>query len=86
VIRARPELLGIGIDENTAIVVQGDNAQVIGASYVLIYDNQKMVGEEGLFYFLAPGDSFDLSTREATRPTRTREPVTSLEARPWPGG
>ncbi len=86
VIRARPELLGIGIDENTAIVVQGDDAQVIGASYVLIYDNQKMVGEEGLFYFLAPGDSFDLSTREATRPTRTREPVTSLEARPWPGG
>ncbi len=86
VIRARPELLGIGIDENTAVVVQGDNAQVIGASYVLIYDNQKMVGEEGLFYFLAPGDWFNLSTREATRPTRTRGPVEGPEARPWPGG
>ena len=32
VIRARPELLGIGIDEDTAIVVRGDAFEVIGAA------------------------------------------------------
>jgi len=86
IIEARPELLGIGIDENTAIVVQGDRFEVVGESYVLIYDNQRMVGENGRFYFLAPGDRFDLSTREATRPGTAYQPVAGPQARPWPGG
>jgi cyanophycinase len=86
IIEARPELLGIGIDENTAIVVQGDRFQVMGESYVLIFDNRKLVGEDGRFYFLAPGDRFDLSTREATRPGATHQPVGGPETRPWPGG
>ena len=38
ILKNRPELLGIGIDENTAIVVKGDVFEVIGKSYVLIYD------------------------------------------------
>ena len=38
VIEAHPELLGIAIDENTAVVVQRDQFEVIGASYVLIYE------------------------------------------------
>jgi cyanophycinase len=84
IIEAHPELLGIGIDENTAIVVQGDEFEVIGASMVLIYDNQKMIGDDGRFYFLAPGDRFDLATREATRPTRSHDPVVGPEEREWP--
>ena len=86
IIEARPELLGIGIDENTAIVVQGDRFQVMGESYVLIFDNQKMVGEEGRFYFLASGDRFNLLTREATRPGTTQGPVEGPQAKNWPGG
>ena len=86
IIRARPELLGIGIDENTAIVVQGDEFEVIGESYVLIYDNRKMVGDEGLFYFLSPGDRFDLGTREARRPLQMLEPLGVTQPRGWPGG
>ena len=86
IIEARPGLLGIGIDEDTAIVVEGDRFEVIGQSYVLIYDNGKTVGGDGKFYLLAPGDRFDLSTREATRPGRTYEPVGGPEDRPWPGG
>jgi cyanophycinase len=86
VIEARPELLGIGIDENTAIVVQGDQFQVMGQSYVLIFDNQKMVGEDGRFYFLAPGDRFNLATREASRPGTAYQPVEGPQARAWPGG
>ena len=38
VISLKPELLGIGLDEATAIVVTGDSFSVIGASKVAIYD------------------------------------------------
>ena len=84
-IRAHTELLGIGIDEDTAIVVKGDEFEVIGQSYVLIYDNQSMVGGSGLFYFLSPGDRFDLATREARRPSESLQPVVVTQPRRWPG-
>lgn len=84
IIEARPELLGIGIDENTAIVVRGDRFEVIGESYVVIYDNQSTLDGGGLFYFLAPGDQYDLAERKAYRPARTLQPLGRVEARPWP--
>jgi len=69
----RPELLGIGIDENTAMVVKGDQFEVIGASYVLVYDGNfwsregsglKVLPEKNaLFYFLRTGDRYDLLER-----------------------
>ncbi|GMK40612.1 cyanophycinase [Paenibacillus sp. CCS19] len=65
VIAARPDLLGIGIDESTAIIVQGDSFEVVGASYVSIYDANYLNEHEGNFYFLSPGDTFNLTTREA---------------------
>ncbi|RMH14902.1 MAG: cyanophycinase [Gemmatimonadetes bacterium] len=84
VIEAHPELLGIGLDENTAIVVRGDRFEVMGQGYVLIYDHGRMIGDHGRFYVLAPGDRFDLRTREATRPVTRYEPIGRVEARPWP--
>lgn len=86
VIEAHSELLGIGIDENTAIVVQGDEFEVIGQSYVLIYDHQKTVGPDGRFYFIPPGGRFDLRTREATRGEGNAQPIEGPRAEPWPGG
>jgi cyanophycinase len=83
IIEARPELLGIGIDENTAIVVQGDRFTVLGEGYVLIYDYQTTVGAGGQFYFLAPGDRFDLTTREAFRPAQQMQPIGGLQRVPW---
>lgn len=84
VIEAHPELLGIGLDENTAIVVTGNGFEVIGESYVVIFDHELMIGDQGSFYFLAPGDRFNLVTREARRPSSTFQPVGP--ARPGPGG
>ncbi len=75
VIEAHPDLLGIGIDENTAIVVRGDSFEVIGQGYVAIYDSKKMIPPQGGFYFLAPGDRYDLKNRQASRPRRTFEPL-----------
>jgi len=85
VIEAHPDLLGIGIDENTAIVVQGDEFEVIGRSYVLIYDNQKTVGGDGRFYFIPPGGRFNLLTREATQGGGNGRPIEGPRPEPWPG-
>jgi len=38
ILEAHPGLLGIGLDENTAIVVHGDEFEVIGESFVALYD------------------------------------------------
>ena len=71
-----PELLGIAIDEQTGIVVQQDQVEVIGRSYVLIYDNQRSIPPNGGFYFLKSGDRYNLRTREATRPAGlVQEPI-----------
>jgi cyanophycinase len=59
VLKKHPELLGIGIDESTAISVEGDRFRVVGASLVGIYDP-----EAGPHYFLTPGMSFDLRARK----------------------
>ena len=86
VIRERPDLLGIGLDEDTAIIVQGDTFEVIGQSYAVIYDHQRILDSGGLFYFLAPGDTFDMSTRVSARPRDRAGPNARMTDRPWPEG
>lgn len=86
VIEAHPDLLGIGIDENTAIVVEGDEFEVMGQGYVAIYDHGAMLDSGGRFYFLAPGDRFDLRSRTGFRPTRRMEEIGRVERRGWTGG
>jgi cyanophycinase len=74
VIEAHPELLGIGIDENTALVVQGDTARVVGESLVAIYDPRRWtqadstLDRDDKFFFLEPGDRLDLRTRRKLAP------------------
>ena len=82
VMEAMPDLLGIGIDENTAIVVRGDEFEVIGESYVVIYDTGARIDTGGDFYFLAPGDRFNMATREAGRPANTTRPLDRVRRRP----
>lgn len=68
VIREHPEILGIGLDEDTAIIVEGDEFRVTGSGYVAIYDAEADLDlNGGSFYFLEPGDRFDLSTRTPMR-------------------
>ncbi|MGH9675380.1 MAG: cyanophycinase [Bryobacteraceae bacterium] len=68
VVEKHPKLLGIGIDESTAIVVTGDNFEVLGTSKVAIYEHGRK------YYFLSPGDAFDLRKREARKKSPS-EPV-----------
>ena len=62
VVTRHPELLGIGIDENTAIIVRGDILEVFGASKVGIFNPRLKAG--GMPSFLNPGDRYDLGRRE----------------------
>ncbi len=86
IIEARPELLGLGLDEDTAVVVRGDRFEVIGNHYVAIYDHARTLDSGAPFYFLAPGDTFDLATRTAYRPGEdgTPAPLDRVVDRPWP--
>lgn len=69
----KPELLGIGLDENTGIIVQGNQFEVIGKSYVAIYDGKRWSQERRAyyplpkgsrkFYFLRSGHRYDLNKR-----------------------
>ena len=87
VIRARPELLGIGIDEDTAIVVRGDTFEVIGSGYVAIYDHARQLDSGAPFYFLSPGDAYDLAGRQAYRTDLSGRlrPLDRVVAAPWSG-
>ena len=85
VIEKHPALLGIGLDENTAIVVRGDEFDVIGQSYVVIYDNKALIPPAGRFYFLAPGDRYDLVKREASRSSQQFRPLGAAKPGKWPG-
>jgi cyanophycinase len=63
VVAAYPGLLGIGVDAGTAIVVHGNQFEVIGGprARVTITDGQQHDGKP--YYFLKRGDRFDLARR-----------------------
>ena len=66
VIKAHPELLGLGIDEGTAVIVQGSRMSVLGASQVLVHHRDLPQREDGTNYeTLDSGTEYDLTTRKA---------------------
>ncbi len=71
VIEKFPEMLGIGIDERTAIIVKQDRFEVIGVSYVAVYDArqwQKQKEKSGKiiqpFFYMNSGQQYDLKSRK----------------------
>lgn len=72
-LKIRPELLGVGIDEDTAILVQGNAFEVIGDKYVAIYDGtfwsnyfneiDTLDTGENKFYVLKNGEKYNLKER-----------------------
>jgi cyanophycinase len=89
-IKQSPELIGIGLDESTAIVVQKDSMEVLGKSYVAIYDYNTIMGKgekhtvdnreentasNGPFFFLGQGQKYDLRRRKVIKESRQRSSV-----------
>ncbi len=71
ILKQKPELLGIGLDESTGILVEKDTFEVIGKSYVAIYDGKfwrrdgnPVVPKMQSFYLLKEGDKYDMGKRE----------------------
>lgn len=56
-----PALMGIGIDDNTGILIKGGIGEVFGSGRVAIYDNKKY--NAGWYYWLKPGDRFDFNKK-----------------------
>lgn len=64
VIKKYPDMLGIGLSEGTAIVVNGDKFQVIGKWKVAIHDNTRQYNPwEKPYYVISPGDVYNMQTR-----------------------
>ena len=76
-LKVEPKLLGIGVDENTAIIVHKNEFEVIGDKYVAIYDNtfwsnyfNKTDSSEtgkNKFYVLKNGEKYNLKKRRVQR-------------------
>jgi cyanophycinase len=84
-IRKSPDLIGLGLNEATAVLVQRDTLQVLGASFVAIFDYNTIVnnGEKhvvngredytaanGPFFFLGAGQKYDLARRVVIKEPR----------------
>jgi cyanophycinase len=65
VVDAHPNILGIGIDDDAALLVQKNVFEVIGTGRIAIYDNVRRDGS--WYYWLKPGDRFDLSRWERVK-------------------
>ncbi len=73
IINNKPELLGIGLDENTGVLVQKNTFEVVGEHYVAIYDRTRWCADLDTifqlpkkskeFYFLKKGDKYDMLER-----------------------
>jgi len=79
VVARHPEILGIGLDESTAIVVRGQQFEVTGASKVAIHDGREVKGAQERhgkkYFFMGPGERYDLTKLERVgRPNRSEQP------------
>lgn len=74
----KPQLLGIGLDEDTGIIVRYDTFEVIGTSYVAMYDGTRWSAERDTiyqlpkksreYYVLKSGDTYNLKNRVVITP------------------
>ncbi len=68
VVQKYPHLLGIGLSEGTAIIVNGDRFEVLGRWKVAIHDNTQVVQPwEKPFTVLSTGDVYNMKTRKVER-------------------
>jgi cyanophycinase len=70
-IEQQPHLLGIGLSEDTAIIVTGDTFEVMGDWMVAVHDNTRAYQPwEKPYFVLAPGDVYDMQARRIVPPVR----------------
>jgi hypothetical protein len=74
VLDARPELLGIGLDDDAAVLVRCGRLEPLTRGRVAIYDDRRHGGT--WYYWLDPAQQFDLRTRRViAEPVATTAPA-----------
>jgi len=70
IIMTYPDLLGIGISEATAVVVNGDEFEVVGRGQVTVHDYYRRFtyADSSYFLILDPGERFDMKRRRRIAP------------------
>ena len=64
-IKQFPDLLGIGLSEKTAVIVNSDRFEVIGAWKVAVHDNTRLYQPwEKPYFVLSAGDVYNMKTRK----------------------
>lgn len=73
-VKRYPQLLGIGIDEATAIIVKKSKAKIVGRGRVFFYDSKSKINDEGKDYVSLPkGSVYDLAKRKIIVDSRIAE-------------
>ena len=68
--KSHPAVLGLGIDENTAVIVQGREMEVVGKHQVAVFDRAiEAENTKRAYETLAAGDRYDLVSRQRLEPT-----------------
>jgi len=68
VIRKFPEYLGLGLSEDTAIIVRGDTFEVFGRFKVAVHDNQRTYQPwEKPYFVLSHGDVYNMKARRVEK-------------------
>jgi cyanophycinase len=68
VIKQNPNLLGIGLSENTGIIVTGDRFEVMGVWKVAVHDNTRIYQPwEKPYFVLSQGDVYNMKTRKVEK-------------------
>jgi cyanophycinase len=81
--RARPHLIGLGVDEGTALIVSGRNFEIVGSHQVVVYDSHEGEQAGKGYKFLYEGDKYNLAARERLGPPRAdAEPAVPDRAAP----
>jgi cyanophycinase len=65
--KAFPQILGIGIDENTAVIVRGDIMEVVGKSNVAVYDRTRPANGERDYELLPSGSRYNVKLRKTEK-------------------
>lgn len=88
VIKKYPNLLGIGLSEGTAIIVNQDRFEVMGVWKVAIHDNTHVYQPwEKPYYVLSAGDVYNMKTRKIEKygngaQARPQPTAASVDAQP----
>lgn len=72
VMKAHPQLLGLGLDQSTSITVHGDTLTVNGPKRVAVWDGKDHDGKG--YYYLRAGDTLNTATRVATLVAHAPDP------------